>query len=222
MDALKYAHTDVSIASWWGPDTNLDRARLLMLMDKSIEMNSNIYWSIYYEDEHDDQPSPAKIREDLNYIKKWFSSHPAWAYIDGKPLIFVWNKSGCDVSRRWMEASNDEWYVVTKLFGGYQDCAVQPDHWHQYGVGDGALRYRGVSFTIAPGFWRADQSQPKKPRLSEEEFCQNVKEMSEFDANWKLVVSFNEAGEGTMIESSPAWESDSGYGYYLDCLNKFY
>ena len=36
---------------------------------------------------------------------------------------------------------------------------------------------------------------------------------------WQLVLSFNEAGEGTLIESCTAWESRSGHGKYLDCLH---
>jgi len=36
---------------------------------------------------------------------------------------------------------------------------------------------------------------------------------------WQLVLSFNEAGEGTMIEASNSWSSGTPYGYYLDCLH---
>jgi hypothetical protein len=38
---------------------------------------------------------------------------------------------------------------------------------------------------------------------------------------WQLIVSFNEAGEGTMIEASSSWSSNTQYGYYLDCLHQF-
>jgi PIN domain nuclease of toxin-antitoxin system len=48
LDSLDYAHVDVSIASWWGIETNLDRARLLLRMDKTIETGSNLKWTIYY------------------------------------------------------------------------------------------------------------------------------------------------------------------------------
>jgi hypothetical protein len=40
---------------------------------------------------------------------------------------------------------------------------------------------------------------------------------------WQLITTFNEAGEGTMVESSSHhWQSGSGYGYYLDALNEIH
>lgn len=221
LDSFEYAHIDVSIASWWGPETNLDRARLLMRMDRTIQTQSSVKWTVYYEDEMKYDPSINQIRADLAYLKKWFAWHPAWAHVDGKPVIFIWNESDCEVVERWMEASNGEWYVIAKLFGDYDECPVQPSHWHQYGVSNGSLAYRDVSFTIAPGFWKANESKPRFPRLSKRDFCENVEEMVDSGYPWQLIVSFNEAGEGTMIESSPSWGSNTKYGYYLDCLNKY-
>ena len=129
IDALNYAHIDLSIASWWGKETNLDRARLTLLMEKTIEMGSPLKWTIYYEDEKQLQPSVQYIRDDLNYLKKWFAWQPAWAHVDGRPVIFVYNDGGCDVIDRWMDASNGEWYVVIKIFQRCWECPRQPDHW---------------------------------------------------------------------------------------------
>ena len=43
IDALDYAYVDLSIASWWGPDTSLDKARLtLLMMDETIAMDSRL------------------------------------------------------------------------------------------------------------------------------------------------------------------------------------
>jgi hypothetical protein len=36
---------------------------------------------------------------------------------------------------------------------------------------------------------------------------------------WQLVISFNEWPEGTSIESAREWETESGYGAYLDALH---
>jgi len=221
LDSIEYAHVDVSIASWWGVDTNLERARLLLRMDRTIERGMDLKWTIYYEDEMAQDPSVSQIRADLAHLKKWFAWHPAWAHVNGKPVIFIWNESDCEVVKRWMEASNNEWYIITKLFGKFRECPVQPDHWHQYGIGDGTLEYEGISFTIGPGFWRADEATPSKPRLSKSAWCDNVREMSNSGQPWQLIVSFNEAGEGTMIESSPSWASSSGYGHFLDCLHQY-
>jgi hypothetical protein len=221
IDAFEYAHVDLSIASWWGPESNSDRARLTLLMDETIALNSQVKWTVYHEKEKGADPSPAEIREDLDYLKKWFAWHPAWAHKEGRPVIFVYNEGGCEVANRWMAAANGEWYVVLKLFPGYRDCPIQPDSWHQYAVENVGIQYRDYSYTIAPGFWRADRDTPRMPRLSESAWCQNVKGMVDSGEPWQLVVSFNEAGEGTMIEASSAWSSNTQYGMYLDCLHKF-
>ncbi len=36
---------------------------------------------------------------------------------------------------------------------------------------------------------------------------------------WQLVATFNEWGEGTIVESAQQWASASGYGQYLDALH---
>ncbi|KAG7336967.1 glycosyl hydrolase family 99 protein [Nitzschia inconspicua] len=221
IDSLDYAYFGLSIASWWGPDTHLDRARLTMLLDATIAKNSTLKWTIYYEKEMKWNPSVYEIQNDLSYLMRWFARHPAWAYKDGKPLIFVYNEnSNCELVQRWKQASRDEWYLVMKVFSNHKECALQPDSFHQYGSGDdGVVRNRGYSFVISPGFWHAIQKTARVPRISPRKFCLNVKEMTRSREPWQLVVSFNEAGEGTMIESSTEWQSRSGYGQYLDCLH---
>jgi hypothetical protein len=102
-------------------------------MDETGRQNSPIKWTVYYEDEKEQDYSVAEIERDLAYLKKWFAWHPAWAHKDGKPVIFVWNEGSCEVATRWKEAGRRaNWYVVLKLFGKYQDCPDQPDSWHQY------------------------------------------------------------------------------------------
>jgi hypothetical protein len=99
-----------------------------MLMDETIAMGSSLKWSVYHENEQN-QPPTELIRKDMDYLKKWFAWHPAWAHVEGRPVIFVYNDVGCDVVTRWMDASNGEWYVVLKIFPKYLDCRRQPDHW---------------------------------------------------------------------------------------------
>lgn len=221
VDAMDYGRIQLSIASWWGPGTHLDRSRLTMLLDETIAQKSPLKWTVYHEDERDFDQTPLELQEDLNYLKKWFAWHEAWAHIDGKPVIFVYNEAGCEVASRWIRASRGEWYVVLKLFGGFLQCPDQPDSWHQYGVGkvDGVVHNPGHSFVTAPGFWHARTQIPMLDRLNRTQFCQNTERMVAAGDPWQLIVSFNEAGEGTLIEPSPDWDSESGYGDYLDCLH---
>jgi len=222
VDAMEYSYTDVAIASWWGPGTSQELSRISLLMDKTIELNSSIKWTIYYEDEMFRNPSTDKIRSDLDYLFKWFVWHPAWAHIEDKPVIFVYNEAGCSVTERWEAAKND-WYVVFKIFPGHKNCKFQPDSWHQYGPSTEYIHLEGISTSISPGFWRADKDKPKLPRVSKDKFCENAKNMVEEGEDWQLITTFNEAGEGTMVEaSSDNWGSDTKYGYYLDCLHENY
>eukprot|EP00534_Pseudo-nitzschia_fraudulenta_P003324 CAMPEP_0201120720 /NCGR_PEP_ID=MMETSP0850-20130426/4735_1 /ASSEMBLY_ACC=CAM_ASM_000622 /TAXON_ID=183588 /ORGANISM="Pseudo-nitzschia fraudulenta, Strain WWA7" /LENGTH=411 /DNA_ID=CAMNT_0047386949 /DNA_START=95 /DNA_END=1327 /DNA_ORIENTATION=+ len=100
--AMDFGNIGLSIASWWGPSTNLDRARLTMLMDETAAQKSPLRWTVYHENERDYDPTPEELREDFDYLKKWFAWHKTWAHIDGRPVIFVYNeKNGCGVATRW-------------------------------------------------------------------------------------------------------------------------
>ena len=203
----------------WGPSDRLDRARITQLLDETTRQAIPIKWTVYYEDEKKFDRSVDDLVADLDYLKEWFAWHPSWAHKDGKPMIFIWNESECEVADRWAEAAKKAgWYVVLKLFGDYKGCKSQPDHWHQYGVSDNYLEY-DVSFTIGPGFFKADANEPDHPRVPRKKFCQWVEEMNRARRDFSLIVSFNEWGEGTAVESAVEWESDSGYGIYLDCLH---
>lgn len=220
LDALSYARIDLVIASWFGPNSNLDRARIHNLLQRSPP---NLKWTVYHEDELGIDPNAIEIRADLDYLKYWFAFHESWAHIDGRPVIFVYNEpNDCGVSERWMTASQGEWYVVLKLFRGFTDCPVQPDSWHQYGPAAAINYNQGYSMSISPGFWRADQEEPLLARLSEDEWRGNVAKMVDRNEQWQLVTTFNEWGEGTSVESGTDWESDSGYGFYLDALHEIY
>jgi hypothetical protein len=128
VDALEYAHIDLSIASWWGPESNLDRARLAMLMEETIAMQSQVKWTIYYKDERDLRPSASFLKEDLDLLEKWFAWHPARAHKNSRPVIFVYSRGGCEVVDRRMDDANGKWYVVLKLFPGFKEGSTQPDH----------------------------------------------------------------------------------------------
>lgn len=211
---------DVAIMSWFGPDSNSDRARIHQMLDETLKRQTSMKWAIYYEDEWKHDASVSLLQEDLAYLKKWFVWHPTFAFVNGKPLIYIWNESDCEVISRWMEAASGEWHVIPKLFEGYQDCTVQPDNWHQYGPAKEIDEFEGHSVSISPGFWHAGDALSRLPRLTERQWCDNIQYMVDTREPWQLVTTFNEAGEGTGIESSSKhWPSESGYGYYLDCLH---
>jgi hypothetical protein len=222
VEAMEYGKINLGIASWEGPDTNFDRSRMIMLLDETTEQNSEyLKWTFYHESERSSRSDEDEIRTDLEYLQKWFAWKESWAYIDNKPVIFVNNGDGCDVTERWNDASND-WYVVLRIFDGYEDCEYQPNSWHEQSVNDGNDGIdikEGLYHNLAPGEWRSGRRQPDMERLSQGEWCEHVQDMIDSNEQWQMIVSFNEAAQGTSVEPSEDWRSDSGYGYYLDCLN---
>jgi len=222
IKSFEYGNIDLGIISWFGISSNLDRSRITMIMDETLGLKAKVKWTVYYEDEMKLDPSIPEIKSDLEYLKKWYAWHPAFAHIDGKPVIFLYNDGdgGCNIINRWMNATNGEWYFVPRVFSGFKDCPIQPNAWHQYGPASAFMHHEGYSVSISPGFWKADEELPRLPRLNQTAWCQNVQAMVDSKEPWQLITTFNEAGEGTLIEpSSKHWPSDSGYGYYLDCLH---
>jgi hypothetical protein len=48
----------------------------------------------------------------------------------------------------------------------------------------------------------------------------DVQDMLASNAEWQLVLTFNEWREGTSVESAREWATPSGEGAYLDALHE--
>lgn len=216
IKALAHAKIEVAIASWWGVGTHYEQERIPKLLEQTRGLGSPLKWTFYYEKEGQGDPSVSELQADLDYLRQAYFG-PTSAVLDGKPVIFVYNADdvGCEVAERWRAAAAD-WYVVLKVFPGYRDCAAQPSSWHQYGPAEAADQQVGFSYSISPGFWRADEPAPRLPR-NLDRWRQNIREMVAAGDPWQLVTTFNEWGEGTAVEEAAAWENGS-YGVYLDAL----
>lgn len=216
--AMQYGHIQAGIASWWGPGhhTDDDLGQILKASD-----GTGFKWAIYHEQEGQKDLTTTEIRSDLTYIRDKRANNPNYLRIDGRFVVFVYNANDndCKVVDRWAPVAREMGaFLVLKVFSGYRNCAAQPDSWHQYGPAKAASQQAGYSYTISPGFWHAQQSQPVLARdLSR--WRQNVRDMVASGEPWQLVTTFNEWGEGTAVESADEWKSSSGYGSYLDALN---
>jgi chitodextrinase len=220
VKALDYAKVNVAIASWWGVGTHSESPRLPLLLDTTTSAGSPLKWALYYEPEGQGNPTVSQLQADLSYIKTSYAGRSAYARVGGKPVIFVYNGNDttCEVADRWKQATAGQWYVMLKIFSGYRTCASQPDGWHQYAPAVAADSQQGFSYSISPGFWRADESQPRLAR-DPARWQQNIRDMIASQAPWQLVTTFNEWGEGTAVESAQEWATASGYGSYLDALH---
>jgi hypothetical protein len=215
--AMQYGKIQAGIASWWGQGHYTD-SRIPTLLQ--IGEKTGFHWALYAESESVGDPSVEAIRADLEYIRDHYASSPVYLKIKGHFVVFVYadKNDSCGMTDRWKQANTVGAYLVLKVFPGYRDCASQPDAWHQYAPDSPQKKVGKTSFTISPGFWKADT---RKIRLARNlaEWSSSIKAMIASTANFQLISSFNEWGEGTAVESAKEWESPSGYGFYLDALH---
>jgi hypothetical protein len=217
--AMRYAHLDAGIYSWWGPSgyppTDERFSRYL-----AEARTTPFRWAIYYEREGYENPSVDKIRSDLEYVRDRYASQPAYLKVDGRFVVFVYanGADGCDTAHRWVDANTVGAYVVLSGFGGWATCPWQPQAWHQYSATLPEYTFSPTSFMISPGFDEASARSPVFGR-SLDLWRRSIADMVASDAPWELVISFNEWPEGTSIESGGDWASASGYGEYLDALH---
>jgi hypothetical protein len=213
--AMKYGGIQAGIATWWGQGHYTD-SNMRTLLNAA---GSDFRWSVYYEEESTGDPSVEKLRADLTYLRDRYAQAPAWLTVDGRFVVFVYadGGDGCDMARRWSEANAVGAYVVLKVFHDYERCAYQPQNWHQYGPAEPVAAHGRHSYTISPGFDLMGQS-PRLPR-DLTRWRENVRAMASSGADFQLVTTFNEWGEGTSVESAAEWATPSGYGAYLDALH---
>jgi Glycosyl hydrolase family 99 len=217
--AMEYAGLSAGISSWWGRGTQTDRA-FRRILSITAATSKTFHWSVYYEGEAHGDPSVAQIRSDLHYLNSRYWDRPSYLHIGKRPVIFVYAdpNDGCSMVARWRAANDVQAFVVLKVFPGYQGCSVQPSGWHQYAPTVAVERERRYSYSISPGFWKANETTPRLARgLSR--WRADIRAMLRSRARFQLVTTFNEWGEGTAVESAWQWRSPSRYGLYLDALH---
>ncbi len=224
VEAMDYGNIDLGIAFWLGAGTNYDRSRILMLLDESSRQNANLKWTISYELEQlEGAVNQEQIDLDLKYLRRWFAGHESWARVDGKPVLYVHNVPGCRDLERWTTGAAADWFVVLRVFNGYENCPTQPDSWYDQSINDnndGIDVEPGLYHSLAPGHWVTGRRRPNLERLSPREWCENVLEMEESTTEpWHFINSFNDRNRGSAIEPSLDWRSDTRYGFFLDCLH---
>jgi hypothetical protein len=220
-DAMRYAHLDAGIYSWWGrdgyPPTDERFGRYL-----TAARTTPFRWAIYYEREGYANPSVETIRADLEYIRDTYASKSAYLKVGGRFVVYVYGNSedGCEATAaRWRQANTVGAYVVLKAFAGFRSCSAQPDAWHQYSAALPEYDLAPDAFMIAPGFDEWGEGAARLAR-DPERWRTDVAAMVASNARWQLVLTFNEWPEGTSVESAQDWASPSGYGSYVDALHE--
>lgn len=212
IQALDYAKVNVAIASWWGQGQQSEQTRIPLLLDRTRETGSPLKWALYYEKEGFSDPAVADVVADLAYLAR-YASRPEYARRGGRPVLFVYNAddASCAVVDKWRAATAGQWYLALKVFPGAESCASQPDLWHEYAPSRSSVIV-GQSYSVSPGFWRADEPSARLPR-DLVAWGAAVRAMVASGKPWQLVATFNEFGEGSAVESTVEWGNA-----YLDVL----
>lgn len=243
VDELIYAGMNSAIYSWWGQGSKEDTRFTSYL---NATGSRALKWAVYYECEGNTSggtcgsvggpaPGVASIQSDLSYIRTKYASDPHYMYFSNKPVVFVYGdgSDSCTTATNWKTANTNlgsPFFIVLKVFGGYAGCADQPDNWHQYGPASAQDVQAGHSIAISPGYWKKG-CQPinggsctqggTQPYLARDltRWQQNVTNLKNSTLPIQLVTTFNEWGEGSIIESANEWSSASGHGSYIDILH---
>ncbi len=213
---MRFMGMQAGISSWWGAGSPSDRRvpNQLRAADRTP-----FRWALYYELEGPQypDPSPAKIRSDLAYLRQAYGADPSYLRIGGRPVLFVWAgpTDGCGMNARWRAANTLGFHVVLKRFQNFARCADQPQSWHDYGPASRFLDNRPWSVSVSPGFDSVGES---RPRLARDPAAWHLalRRMKASGARWQLVTTFNEWGEGTAVEAAHQWTSWTGRGRYAD------
>ena len=218
--AMQWGRIRAATYSWWGRGSATD-GRLA----KHLELGTRLRFrfAVYHELEGYSDPSVESLRADLEYLRAMYATSPGYLKLGGKFVVFAYGDAddgvNCDVAARWAAASKGlDVYVVLKAFRGFSACPTQPSGWHAYA----AHKYESVlgafAYTVSPGFFFAPDERPLRPR-SVRSWTRAVERMRRSNAQFHYVISYNEWGEGTAVESAVQWRSESGYGRYLDVLH---
>jgi hypothetical protein len=218
--AMQYGRITAATYSWWGQGSRTD-TRLPQYLAEGARLGFR--FAVYHELEGYGDPTVAEIRADLEHIASLYAASPGYLKIRGRPVVFAYGDADdgrdCDAARRWNEANTVNAYVVLRSFRGFRSCAALVQGWHPYSADKYEFDLSPYAYTISPGFHFVVDRQPKR-RRHVRTWTRSVRNMAASQAVFHYVISFNEWGEGTAIESATQWRSRSGYGHYLDVLHR--
>lgn len=218
IEAMEYGNIDAGIASWWGPGHYTDAAFVALL---EVARGTGFKWAVYYEAESVGDPTVGELLADLRYIEARYARDPSYLRVDGRWVVFVYSTSEdrCAMAERWKEAALATAFIVLKAFPNQRDCTAQPDAWHYYNPLVYTAGLAPDSYAISPGYAKPGDDSTVAREL--DRWRESVREMASATVRFQLVLTFNEWGEGTSVESADEWASPSGYGSYLDVLHEY-
>lgn len=233
---MQYGGISVGIASWFGQGSTTD-SHWPALMQAAA--GTGFGWAPYYEPEGVSDPSPQAIADDLHYLwATYHGSDSGLLYLSGRGMaVFVYNADdpttakGCDTVSRWTQARRllrdqhqESVSIDLKVFPGYASCADSSsiDGWHQYGPASADQDFSAApgdgAYSISPGYWKSGAAYGVAPFLVRDRarWQSSIARMRASGAEWQLITTYNEWGEGTAIEGSAGCRAPAPVGTYCD------
>jgi hypothetical protein len=233
---MQYGGISMGIASWFGPRTITDKHWPAIMQAAG---GTGFTWAPYYEAAAMGRQTPQQIAGSLHYLMATYGgTGSALASLPGRGMVvFVYNandlssSSGCLTVSAWDQAQvllrqqyGEQVYVDLKTFPGYQTCPGVSGigGWHQYGPNSPAQSVvnglDGGSYSISPGFWKSGTPYGTGTFLARDlaRWQAGIAAMNASGAQWQLITTYNEWGEGTAIESAAGCRAATHAGAICD------
>jgi hypothetical protein len=221
VQAILYGRLPVGIYDWWGTGTNEDNRFPTAL---AVARTTALHWAVVYEPEGYGDPSVERLRADLEYLRDRYAPKPAYLKLDGRFVVVAYGeeRDTCATVDRWLAANAGiHAWLVLKIFDGWEQCPRQPDGWYQFSGGQYEYRIGTDFFGISAGYEKTGaQVAPTVPRITLDGWRKAAGDMVASGTRNQFVISFNEWGEASAIESASEWATLSGFGAYLDVLHE--
>jgi hypothetical protein len=213
LAALKWAWADAAIVPWAPPGSAADR-KLGVVLGAIASTRAHVRVAALL-----DRPHGTEISQ-IEALATGPSRAPGYLRIGARPAVFVApvdrSVRGCVRARRWRAAARAFW-LAQASFPGDGQCRSAADAWFRDEPDVRSARAPGT-FLIRPGFWPRGSTAPTLTR-SMDGWQRSIQRMNASGARLQLIDSLNDWADGTAIEPSATWRSDSGFGMYLDALH---
>jgi hypothetical protein len=220
VQAILYGHLPVGIFDWWGIGTNQDKRFPTAL---AVARTTPLHWTVVYEQEGYGDPSVDRLRADLEYLRDRYAGKPAYLKLGGRFVVVAYgeDRDTCAMVDRWLAANATvHAWLVLKVFDGWEQCPRQPDGWYQFSGGQYEYRIGTDFFGISAGYEKTGvQVAQTVPRITLDGWRKAAADMVASGTRNQFVITFNEWGESSAIESATEWATPSGFGAYLDVLH---